>query len=118
MRIFNSTNGALWLWILVTFALWSRQFLEAPFRPSPNTGSARLIQYPEIAALELCIVAVLIALTSVVRTRPNWKMVGTCAAAWICAFYHLFVYSIGVDMLLIYAVMPVFYAYMKPAKST
>jgi hypothetical protein len=114
-RFFNSPTFFLYFWIIFTIAVWSRQFLDERWHPSPKASFGRLIQHPGIAAIELCFVVVLLLLTLVIRTRPNWVIVGVGFAAAFCALYHMFVYSIGVDMLLLVATTPVIREYMKSA---
>jgi hypothetical protein len=107
MRGFNGARIALWLWLLLTLVLWSRQFWHASFHPAPNTAHARLFLHPEIAVLEVGAVVMLLMLTAVIQSRPSWIVTSACLATWLLAFYHLVQYSIGVDLILMYALMPV-----------
>jgi sugar phosphate permease len=113
MILLRKETVSLWLWIFLTLAQWSRQFMDESFRPQTGTASARFFQYPEIAAFEACVVLGLLALTYVVGIRQRWIVICACAATLAIAFYHQDTYSIGVDMLLILAVAPVLAAYLK-----
>lgn len=108
MQIFKKATIPLWLWIFLAPALWSRQFLDAPFRPAPGSANARLFHYPEIAALEYCAAIILLIIISAAPNKPNWIVTGACAATWILAFYHFDNYSVGIDFMLMFAVMAVF----------
>ena len=116
MILLRKETWSLWLWIFLTLAQWSRQFMDESFRPQTGTASARFFQCPEMVAFDACVVLGLLALTCVLGIRQRWIVICACAVTLAIAFYHQDTYSIGVDMLLILSVTPVIAAYLKPER--
>lgn len=100
-KSFNETINVLWVIIIICLILYGGKLLGYQWPLNPNVAFARLLQHPVVAGIELFFSCSLLFLVKFYQSKVRLiRYIATLSV--VTAIYHMFVYLIGTEFILLW----------------